>query len=178
MDIAPEVVARACARDEDAVAALYRACAGDIHRWIRRRVRNHHTAEDLTQQTFANVLRALPRYEQREGAFPAWLMRIARNVVIDHVRTDQKYALSADPGMYRAAPGGRAEAGDALRDAFAELNPEQRRVAVLRHVVGLGPREIADHMGRSVASVDALHNRSRRILQRELVAREAVPATA
>ena len=178
MEVHSQVIARARAGDHDAVATLYRACAGDIHRWIRGQIRDHHAAEDLTQQTFANALRALPRFEQREGAFPAWLRRIARNAVIDHVRANRKYALEAEPGTFRPAPGGRAEAADALRDAFAELDPEQRRVTVLRHVVGLGPREIADRLGRSVASVDGLHNRGRKVLQRELAAREAVPMTA
>ena len=178
MHIQPKVVARARAGDKEAVAALYRECAGDVNRFIRARIRDHHAAEDLTQQTFANALRALPRYEDRDGAFGAWLRQIARNAVIDHVRKNRKYALHAEPAAYRAAPGGRAEAADALRDAFAELDPDQRKVTILRHVVGLGPHEIARQTGRSVASVDGLHNRGRKILQRELMAREAVPATA
>jgi RNA polymerase sigma-70 factor (ECF subfamily) len=178
MDVQPMVVARARAGDNEAVAAVYRECAGDIHRFIRSRIRDHHAAEDLTQQTFANALRALPRYEQRDGAFGAWLRQIANNAVIDHVRKNRKYALEADPATFRMAPGGRAEAADALRDAFAELDPEQRKVTMLRHVVGLGPREIAERTGRTVASVDGLHNRARKVLQRELVAREAVPTTA
>jgi RNA polymerase sigma-70 factor, ECF subfamily len=178
LEVQPRVVARARAGDTDAVATVYRECAGDINRFIRSRIRDHHAAEDLTQQTFANALRALPRYEQRDGAFGAWLRQIASNAVIDHVRKNRKYALQADPAAYRPAPGGRAEAADALRDALAELDPDQRKVTVLRHVVGLGPHEIAERIGRSVASVDGLHNRGRKILQRELAAREAVPVTA
>ena len=178
MEVDSQTVARARAGDDEAVGALYRACAGDVHRWIRARIRDHHAAEDLTQQTFANALRALPRYEQREGAFAAWLRQIARNAVIDHVRTNRKYALQADPAAFQAAPGGRAEAAEALRDAFRELEPDQQKVTVLRHVAGLGPQEIAERIGRSVASVDGLHNRGRKILQRELSAREAVPTTA
>lgn len=178
MNVHPDVVARARAGDTEATAVLYREYAGEVNRFIRNRIRDHHAAEDLTQQTFANALRALPRYEDRDGAFGAWLRQIARNAVIDHVRTNRKYALQPDPAAYRAAPGGRAEASDALRDALAELAPDQRDVTVLRHVVGLGPHEIARRTGRSVASVDGLHNRARKILQRELIAREAVPVTA
>lgn len=172
------VVARARAGDRDAIAVLYRTCAADVHRYIRARIRDAHAAEDLTQQTFANAMRALPRYEPREGAFGAWLRQIARNAVIDHVRMNRKYALQADPTAFRAAPGGRAEASDALRDAFAELEPDQRRVTLLRHVAGLAPGEIAEQMGRSVAAIDGLHNRGRKVLQRELAARDAVPVTA
>ena len=178
MEVDSQVIARARAGESEAVAALYRACAGDIQRWIRRQIRDHHAAEDLTQQTFANALRALPRFEYRESAFPAWLRQIARNAVIDHIRINRKYALAADPAAFHAAPGGRAEAADALREAFAELEPAQREVTVLRHVVGLGPREIATRVGRSTSSVDALHHRGRKILQRELLEREAVPCTA
>jgi RNA polymerase sigma-70 factor (ECF subfamily) len=178
MDVKPRVVARARAGDTDAVAAVYRECAGDIHRFIRSRIRDHHAAEDLTQQTFANALRALPRYEQRDGAFGAWLRQIAHNAVIDHVRRNRKYELQADPAAHRMAPGGRAETADAIRDALAELDPDQRKVTVLRHFVGLGPQEIAERTGRSVASVHGLHNRGRKVLQRELAARDAVPITA
>ena len=98
--------------------------------------------------------------------------------MIDHVRKNRKYTLQADPAADRMAPGGRAEAADALRDALAELDPEQRKITVLRHFVDLKPREIAERTGRSVASVDGLHNRGRKRLQRELAARDAVPVTA
>jgi RNA polymerase sigma-70 factor, ECF subfamily len=178
VEVDSHVVARARAGDRDAVASLYRGCAPDIHRWIRARIRDHHAAEDLTQQTFANALRALPRFEYREGTFRAWLKQIAHNAVIDHVRVNQRYALHADPAASRPAPGGRAEAADALREAFAELNPAQREVVVLRHVVGLQPAEIAERIGRSTSAVDALHHRGRKALQRELLEREAMPRTA
>lgn len=178
MELNSQIVARARAGDNDAVAALYRGFARDVNRYIKNHIRDHHAAEDLTQQTFANALRALPRYEHREGAFGAWLRQIARNAVIDHVRANKKYALLPDPGATRAAPGGRAESFEALRDAFSKLEPDQREVTVLRHVAGLGPGEIAERIGRSVAAVDGLHNRGRKVLQRELAAREAIPATA
>lgn len=177
MEVHPQVVARARAGDNDAIAVLYRTCARDVHGYIRARIRDSHAAEDLTQQTFANAMRALPRYEPREGAFGAWLRQIARNALIDHVRKNRKYALHADPAAYEPARG-RAEKADALREAFAELDADQRHVTVLRHVAGLGPSEIAERMGRSVAAVDGLHNRGRKILQRELAAREAIPVTA
>lgn len=178
LELEPSVVARARTGDDDAIACLYRSCARDVNRYIRARIRDYHAAEDLTQQTFANVLRALPRYEDRDGAFAAWVLRIARNTVVDHVRKNHKYSLRADPAALRPAPGGRAEAADALRDAFAELESDQRTVTVLRHVAGWAPDEIAGHIGRSVSSVHALHHRGRRALQRELAEREAVPAVA
>jgi RNA polymerase sigma-70 factor (ECF subfamily) len=177
MEVHSHVVARACAGDDEAVATLYRSCASDVNRFIRNQIRDHHAAEDITQQTFVNALRALPRFEPREGAFGAWLRQIARNAVIDHVRRNRKYALEADPAAHSASPG-RAEAAGALRAAFASLDGRQREVAVLRHVAGLGTHEIAERIGRSVAAVDGLHNRGRKILQEELAAREAVPTTA
>ena len=43
-------------------------------------------AEDLTQETFVKVYQNLDRYRESDGAFPTWLMAVARNQAIDHYR--------------------------------------------------------------------------------------------
>src|SRR3712207_9030032 len=50
-------------------------------------VRDEHEAEDITQHVFTKLLTVLPRYEQREVPFSAWILRVARNVAVDHLRT-------------------------------------------------------------------------------------------
>ena len=58
-----------------------------VYRYIASRVHRPSDAEDLTQLVFVKALEALPRYEARGIPFGGWLFRLARNTVIDHVRT-------------------------------------------------------------------------------------------
>jgi RNA polymerase sigma factor (sigma-70 family) len=58
-----------------------------VYRYIASRVHRPSDAEDLTQLVFVKALEALPRYEARGIPFGGWLFRLARNAVIDHMRT-------------------------------------------------------------------------------------------
>ena len=62
--------------------------------------------------------------------------------------------------------------------ALASLPDEQRDVVIMRHVVGLSPREIAEQMGRSESSIHGLHHRGRKALQQELLRLGSAPSTA
>ena len=110
--------------------------------------------------------------------FFAWLIRLSHNAAIDHLRT-----LRATPAEEIYGPDERID-DDAVdrsylvQEALAALPDEQRKVVVLRHVVGLTPGEIADQMGRSESSVHGLHHRGRRALQAELSSRESAPSIA
>src|SRR5215207_568961 len=81
------LVAEAKAGDRDAFGRIFDAYVGPIHRFIASRVYSPSDAEDLTQLVFVKALEALPRYEARGIPFGGWLFRLARNCVIDHVRT-------------------------------------------------------------------------------------------
>ena len=61
-----------------------------IYRFIVARTHSQADAEDLTQLVFLKALEALPRYEARGIPFGGWLFRLARNAVIDHVRTHRE----------------------------------------------------------------------------------------
>ena len=63
-----------------------------VYRYIASRVHRPTDAEDLTQLVFVKALEALPRYESRGIPFGGWLFRLARNAVIDHVRTRHEHA--------------------------------------------------------------------------------------
>src|ERR1700675_1548557 len=63
-----------------------------IYRFIASRVQRPSDAEDLTQLVFVKALEALPRYVSRGIPFGGWLFRLARNAVIDFVRTSHEHA--------------------------------------------------------------------------------------
>jgi RNA polymerase sigma-70 factor (ECF subfamily) len=168
-------VAGALEGDRDALRYLYMRYADDVYGYVLRVLRDHHDAEDVTQQVFAKVMVALDRYDEREVPFSAWLLRLARNTAIDTLRRRRAIPVRDVPVAREAYEGLAALA--TLNAALAGLPRDQRAVVTLRHVYGLTPVEIAERMGRSTDSVHALHRRGRVALQDGLRRAGLVPST-
>jgi RNA polymerase sigma-70 factor, ECF subfamily len=171
-------IARAKEGDRSAVHFLYVRYADDVQGYVQSIVRNRHDAEDVTQSVFAKLMTVIVQYEQREVPFTAWILRVARNAALDHVRSRRQIPLeevrTSDEGHEHVG----FERSQALKAALAELPDDQREVLVLRHVAGLSPGEIANRLGKSEASVHGLHHRGRAALQAALTELEASPLTA
>jgi RNA polymerase sigma-70 factor (ECF subfamily) len=162
--------------DDDAMRFLYLRYADNVYGYVCSIVRDEHEAEDVTQQIFAKLMTALQRYEPRSVPFSAWILRIAHNAAIDHMR-----ARRAVPCEEVRSP--ELEDGDVSRErardlqaALSKLPPEQRDVIVMRFVLGLSPKEIAERIGRSEDAVHGLQHRGRTTLRRELTALQSAPA--
>jgi RNA polymerase sigma-70 factor, ECF subfamily len=171
------LVARAKAGDQDAMHALYLRFAPTVRAYVMRIVPSDHDADDVTQHTFAKLMTELPRYEPGDAPFRAWMLRVARNVAIDHRR--QTRAIPCDALRESGAPvdDGAIERRASLRAALASLTADQRDVLLLRHVVGLTHEEIAARLGRSLRSVYCLHHRGRAAACMALSELESAPAT-
>ena len=169
-------VARAKEGDRDALQFLYVRYSNNIYGYVHSIVRDDHEAEDVTQHVFAKLMTTLVKYDDRGVPFFAWLLRLARNVAIDHLRANRLTPTEnvIDPD---ASSGADVDRSESVRSALATLPDEQREVVILRHVVGLTPGEIADRMGRTEGSIHGLHHRGRRALQRELARLESIPCT-
>jgi RNA polymerase sigma-70 factor (ECF subfamily) len=169
-------VSRGKEGDEDALRFLYVSYSHNIYGYVRSIVRDDHEAEDVTQHVFAKLITALAKYDERGVPFFAWLLRLARNVAIDHLRANR---LMPTETVFDPSASARVDLDrtGTLRTALAALPDEQREVLVLRHLVGLSPAEIADRLGRSEPSIHGLHHRGRRALQRELTQLESTPST-
>jgi RNA polymerase sigma-70 factor (ECF subfamily) len=169
-------VARAKEGDQEALRFLYVSYSHNIYGYVRSIVRDDHEAEDITQHVFAKLMTRIGRYDDRGVPFFAWLLRLARNVAIDHLRANRLTPTEnvLDPDTSSSDDLDRAET---VRSALATLPDEQRQVVLLRHVIGLTPGEIADRMGRSEGSIHGLHHRGRRALQRELERLDSAPFT-
>ena len=169
-------VARAKEGDHEAMRFLYITYSNNVYGYVRSIVRDDHEAEDLTQHVFAKLMTTLVKYDDRGVPFFAWLIRLARNVAIDHLRanriTPTEQALN--PASTTSIDVDRIEA---VKAALAALPDDQREVVVLRHVVGLTPGEIADRMGRTESAIHGLHHRGRRAFQRTLTQLDSTPST-
>lgn len=175
------LVARAVAAakqgDRDAVQFLYARYADNVYGYVCSIVRDDHEAEDITQNVFLKLITVIGKYEERSVPFLAWVLRVARNVAVDHMRQRRAFPCAEvrDPDVGTAAA--ELHRTQTLRDALDTLPCEQREVLVLRHLVGLSPGEIAERLGKTEGSVHALHHRGRRAAQRELRRMEGAPAT-
>src|SRR5919198_5593676 len=75
--------------------SLYEANAGDLLRFLRRFVKETHTAEDLLHDTFARAMRARRLPPDAHEARP-WLYRIASNLALTHLRRSRRVAAGRD----------------------------------------------------------------------------------
>jgi RNA polymerase sigma-70 factor, ECF subfamily len=170
-------VARAKQGDREALRYLYIQYADNVYGYVASILKDEHEAEDVTQLVFAKLMTVLPKYEQRKVPFTSWLLRLAHNAALDHLR--RRLPTPVDEVR---SPEERVEAGPAsevpvVGAALATLPEDQRTVVVLRHLVGLTPGEIATRLGRSENSIHGLHHRGRRAIQQELRRLECGPVT-
>ena len=169
-------VARAKEGDQEALRFLYVTYSHNVYGYVRSIVRDDHEAEDVTQHVFTKLMTTLVKYDDRGLPFFAWLIRMARNVAIDHLRANR--LTPTETVLDPASPSKiDVDHGETVRAALAALPDEQREVVVLRHIVGLTPAEIAHRMGRTESSIHGLHHRGRRALQRELTLLDSTPST-
>ncbi len=164
---------RARRRDPEALAALCRHFYPKILRYMRYRT-TPTNAEDLTGDVFLRVMQHIHR---QTGSFPAWLYRIAANVVTDHYRRSSlRQTESLDPEQHTAAaPGNGPKTVQARMDIEAAmhcLTPEQREFIVLKFVQGLSNAEIAEITGKKLPALRALQFRALTALRAFMQAEE------
>jgi RNA polymerase sigma-70 factor, ECF subfamily len=159
-------VAQAQAGDAEGLNTLYVRYAPDVLRYVTSFVRDSHDAEDITQNVFAKLVTSIGKYEGREEVpFAAWIMRVARNAALDHMRAKRAIPTTEGEGTFaHIVEAANFDRGLALRQALEQLPDDQREVLILRHIAGLSPSEIAAAIEISESSVHGLQQRGRRAL--------------
>jgi RNA polymerase sigma-70 factor (ECF subfamily) len=170
-------VTRAQAGDMEAIRFLYLRYKNNVYGYVLSIVRDQHEAEDITQQVFMKLIAVIGKYEPRAVPFTSWILRVARNVAVDHLRRRRAIPVDEVYESNHVADDGARERCWGLRDALETLPEDQREVVVLRHLVGLSPTEIALRLGRTEASIHGLHHRARQALRHELTTTHCAPAT-
>src|SRR5688572_28635508 len=160
--------------DPEAFGSLFDHFYGPVYRYVAVRVGRPSDAEDLAQLVFVKALEALPRYEARGVPFGGWLFRLARNVVIDHVRTRREHTTLDVVAERAGTDDGPDELAlmrqemDSVVMALRRLTPEQREAIELRFFAGLSAKEAAEAMGRQEGTVRGLQFRAIAALRRDL----------
>lgn len=186
------------AMEENESQLIERVCSGDLHAFegiVERYkkkvyyiaydiVGDHHEAEDISQEVFIKMYRALNRF-RKDAKMSSWLYQIAVNTSIDSLRRkktkprinvedlDQVGAreqslASASP---EANPERRAVASimqEHIDQALHKITPQERTVFVMRHYNEFKIREIADVLDVSSGTVKSLLFRALKKLRNEL----------
>lgn len=144
--------------------------SGRLRAFIRRRVRDDATADDLTQETLLKVFRS--RDALRDGQrLEAWLYRIARTTVVDFYRRSRP-GEELPANLTTEAPHPAAEASAAMARSlrrFLEELPEGYREPVrLAEFEGLPLAKIALRLDLSLTAVKSRVRRARAMLKKKL----------
>ena len=148
---------------------LYRLHAAEVFRYAYAVLGNRADAEDITQTTFVNALRALERGD-RPRKPTNWLITIAHNLIRQRFRQQQARPLEVELD-HDVAAAEDADDGPSIDDlvrALQRIPPTQRQAIVLRELEGRSYAEIGELLGVSQSALEALLFRARRSLADEL----------
>jgi len=178
------LVERAIQRDREAFGALYDRHVVRVYRHIYYLVGNSAEAEDLTAQAFLQAWEAIHRYQIRGAPFVSWLLRIAHNVGVSHLRSRREGSELPEALVDRSREGNPEETVqrqaevDRVRQAIMRLREEQRQVILLRFVEDLEYREVAQIVGKSVAAVRVIQHRALNALRKQVRHEDAATGVA
>ncbi|MFC2171678.1 RNA polymerase sigma factor [Acidobacteriota bacterium] len=174
-----ELVRRCLAGSNDAWHKIVKRYERRVFCIAYQFVGRYEEAEDLTQELFLKIFSSLDRFKE-DGNFPRWLMKIARNLCIDHYRRRKKemelvVANGEEallPADAKADPYGRArrkEKREILREALNQLPPDLKTAVVMRDIQGYSYKEIAAGLKVPEGTVKSRINRGRTELARLLI---------
>lgn len=166
-----------------AFATLYDHYFARVYNYIRYRIQDAETTDDLTAQVFERALQHIGGYRQEKAPFSAWLFAIARHAVTDHLRAQQRRRwlslevlhdwISADPQPGEVVA--KHELQDQLLAAVTQLSSREQDLLGLKFGGGLTNRRIAALTGLSENNVGIILYRAVRRLRAELAAQGVEP---
>ena len=139
-----------------------------VLRFLQRRVTTSAVAEDLAQEAFLRFHRSAPQTDDAEVQ-RAWLLRTARNLLVDHYRQAPTVPLPPEETL---APH-ESDTVSTLRELeqcvapLATRLPEKYRSALVLDLDGIPQQEIADRHGITLAGAKSRVQRARQLLRRE-----------
>jgi RNA polymerase sigma-70 factor (ECF subfamily) len=178
-----DLIEAAQAGDRDAFGSLYSRYAPGVSRFVGSRMRDRALAEDLTSETFARALRRIDSVSDQGRDAGAWFTTIARNLILDHVKSSrvQRETVTADiadAATEQDTPEQvviRRDAAADVRRRVGALPTDQQECIRLRYLQELSVAETAAVMGRNEGAVKALTHRGVLGL-RASMAKDARPA--
>ena len=175
----PDLIQRCLEGDATAWDTLVRVYWKRVFNVAYKFVARFDEAEDLTQEIFVKVFRALPTFDRR-ASFETWLTKVCRNLCIDRYRRrrreEERFTDEVDPDTIQidelvSRPDATLEQRDEIamvRRALAKLDPTYREAVALRDVHDLSYEEIARRLQLPEGTVKSRISRGRKELARHL----------
>jgi RNA polymerase sigma-70 factor (ECF subfamily) len=158
-----ELARRLQRRESDAMGDLYDRFGRLAYSIIVAIVKDPSIAEDLAQETFLRVWNRVHAFDADRGALGSWLLAIARNRAIDHIRSltarSEKNSYELDvrehPSLFVNMERDVLNTDHArlIKKAIAKLNENQQKVIELAYYEGLSQTEMAERMGEPLGTV-------------------------
>lgn len=170
------LVARLRAGDVEAYSELYQAHAGAVGAAVRERVADRDARSDVIQEAFAVALERLDSLRD-PAAFRPWLLAIARNSAVDHLRRQGRLteldddAAAAVPDHAEPSPQDWAELSDlagVVRSSVARLSQRDATAVALVTQFNLSTEDLASALGLSPGAAKVALHRARRRLRHAL----------
>jgi RNA polymerase sigma-70 factor, ECF subfamily len=150
-------------RDVEAFEQLYDRHSIIVYRLVLRIVRQASTAEEIVQDVFLQLWRNASQYDTRRGPFVPWLMTMARNRALDHLRlkserqrrredqSDELPPVIAVPQFEQALDEKRR--AERVRALIGSLSPQQKKAIELAYFEGMSHSEIAEALKEPLGTV-------------------------
>ncbi|MBI4119807.1 MAG: sigma-70 family RNA polymerase sigma factor [Parcubacteria group bacterium] len=174
LDGEKELITRAIGGEAEAFGKLYDHYLPKIYRFILMKVSRREEAEDLTHQVFLSAWQNINTYQSRGYPFSSWLYRIARNAVIDYMRTKKEtFTIEDIENEPRIEPAVEHQIDLKLGiapvfEAVRKLASEQQEVIMMKFVDELSNQEIAEALGKSEGAIRLIQHRALNKLKRFL----------
>lgn len=160
--------------DSQAIGAIYDQYFSEVYRYVRYRINDDTTAEDIASDVFVRLLEAAQKKHGPQSSLKGWLIATASNAVNDHLR--RQYRRPVEVLSESMPDGGQSvhfqvdarEQNRMVQTAYAQLTSEQQHVLALRFGQGYSLEETAAHLKKNVNAVKALQFRALAALQRQI----------
>ena len=173
-----ELAERLQRRETEAMADLYDRFGRLVYSVIYAIVRDTGIAEDLLQETFLRIWNRSAGFDATRGALGPWLLTVARNRAIDHIRSagvrNFKNTLELEEREHKSQEIGieldLQNKGQAaiIRSAMSRLPEKQRQVIELAYYEGLSQSEMAERLGEPLGTVKTWVRSALKKLREEL----------
>jgi len=173
-----DLARRLRARDPHVMPKLYDRYGRLAYSLIYRVVRDAGIAEDLVQETFLRVWNRAHSFDAERGALGPWILTVARNRAIDHLRSAEGRmaagALELDrvenPALFSTFEDSALTLDRArrLKEAFTKLTPAQKEVIELAYYEGLSQTEMAVRLNQPLGTVKTWVRTALKVLREQL----------